>query len=174
MSIQEADFHPDENISDVVSGLANNEDVLELLNEAPPAKSLKSVAAHWTESCGLKDSEENNCAHYLSDAFIRAGYADLQKSSNNKHFTEWCDWDQQKKSPEARPIRAKEMWAWFKSMATKKKTIKPKNEGFWAVFQWDKSYSGGHVLLYDSDKKKAYGTGQGAYWSWSHHYFYQW
>jgi hypothetical protein len=42
------------------------------------APSLASVGANWKGSCAGGDSFPNNCAHFLSDAFIRAGYTELQ------------------------------------------------------------------------------------------------
>ena len=87
-------------------------------------------------------------------------------------ITEWCDWNDTAKSDEARPIRAKNMWEWFKIMSTTSRTTKPSKKGMWATFQWDASYSGGHVLLYDSDADVVYGTG--AFWDWSSQNFYQW
>lgn len=138
----------------------------------PAARTLASVAANWKNSCELGDSEDNNCAHYLSDAFIRAGYAELRKDGQQSEINEWCDWNDTPKNNAARPIRAKEMWEWFKNMSQTSQTTKPSKKGMWAVFQWDKSYSGGHVLVYDSDSDVVYG--RGAYWDWSSQNFYQW
>jgi hypothetical protein len=147
-------------------------DVKRVLLARPAARTLASVAANWSNSCILGDTQDNNCAHFLSDAFIRAGFDELKKISSDPSINEWCDWNSTTKSPNARPIRAKEMWAWFKSMAQKTKRDKPQGQGFWATFQWDQSYSGGHVLLYDSDNNVVFGTG--AYWNWSDQYYYQW
>lgn len=147
-------------------------DVRLVATTGPNPRTLAAVAANWTESCTLKDVEINNCAHFLSDAFIKAGYTELTRSGGNVCITEWCDYDSGSNNPSARPIRAKEMWAWFKTMAASTLRKKPNKKGYWATFQWDKDYSGGHVLLYDSDNNVEYGTP--AHWDWSDQYFYQW
>jgi hypothetical protein len=137
--------------------------------------SLAMVAANWKKSCILGDVEENNCAHYLSDAFIRAGYAELTHSAAAPapQITIWCDYNDPPRNPQARVIRAREMNAWFKSKCSNPLTVKPVKKGFFAVFQLNEAaYWGGHVLLYDSDKDTYYGTG--AYWNWPTQLFYQW
>jgi hypothetical protein len=64
-----------------------------------------------------------------------------------------------------RPIRARDMWCWFKQMATEKRSSRPKKEGFWAIFQLDESaYWGGHVIIFDSDKNVFYGTADYPNW----------
>lgn len=151
---------------------ANENDIKNIKQKELAADSLAAVAKFWSNSCVRGESEKNNCAHFLSDAFIRAGYTDLTKSGGSPHITEWCDWDDTPKQSIARTIRAKEMWKWFESKAKRSLRTKPVKDGFWAVFQWDKTYSGGHVLLYDSNKNVVYGTG--VYWNWSDQYFYQW
>lgn len=151
--------------------IATKKNVESIKKLQPLARTLASVAANWANSCSLGDAEGNNCAHYLSDAFINAGYNELKKSSANASITAWCDWNDSPKNPASRPIRAKDMWEWFKTMASSSQRTKP-SKGYWATFQWDASYSGGHVLLYDADNDLVYGTG--AYWGWSDQYFYQW
>ena len=48
---------------------------------------LEDVAKAYNEACVGGGRESNNCAHYLADAFIRAGYTDLKTS---KLITERC------------------------------------------------------------------------------------
>jgi len=140
-----------------------------------PMPSLAMVAANWKDACILGDVEQNNCAHYLSDAFIRAGYAELAHGAavHPPAITAWCDHDDPPAKPQARVIRAREMNEWFKSKCKNPLSVKPVKKGFFAVFQLDETvYWGGHVLLYDSDNDKFYGTG--AYWNWPTQLFYQW
>lgn len=152
--------------------LATARDVVRMKKLTPDPRTLAMVAASWENSCALHDDEANDCAHFLSDAFIRAGYNELRKAGGQSQIEEWCDWNDASKSEEARPIRAKEMWEWFKVMSKTSRTSKPSKAGLWATFQWDRTYSGGHVLLYDSDTDVIYGTG--AFWHWSSQNFYQW
>lgn len=139
-------------------------DARELVRQPTDKPSLESVAAYWANSCVGKDTYTNNCAHFLSDAFIRAGYAELSASS--PCINARCD------TPAKRPIRARDMWCWFQSKATKTSTTLTKNTGWWASFQLDESvYWGGHVVLLDSNNWKYYGTGW--YPDWDQH-LYQW
>jgi hypothetical protein len=159
--------------------IANDKDISILKKLNPAARSFASVAANWTQpngGCALGNTPPNNCAHYLSDAFIKAGYSELLKRNSQGQgiFHYWCDiiTPPNTVNLNARPIRAREMWSWFKTMATTNQTTKPTNSGFWAVFQTDPVYVPGHVLLYDSSNNRVYGTG--AYWDWAEQYFYQW
>lgn len=163
---------PPERSQDDSVVFATPEDSLALGSPDALARTLAGVAANWTKTCTLGDDESNDCAHFLSDAFIKAGFTELRKVSADPSIKEWCDWNDAKKDDGARPIRAKEMWEWFKRMAVTTKRTKPSNEGFWAVFQWDPSYPGGHVLLYDSNTTKIFGTD--VFWQWKDQFFYQW
>lgn len=153
--------------------LATKKDIEKLKKLKPLARTLASVATFWNNSCNLSDVEGNNCAHYLSDAFIRAGYPELKKVSANPHISLWCDWNDTVKSDNARPVRALDMKGWFDSMATRRATTKQSGNGFWAVYQERQSDGQGHVLLYDSDNDVVYGTGGVGYWTWKQ-FFYQW
>jgi hypothetical protein len=120
---------------------------------------LSSVGATWRNSCAGGDRFANNCAHFLSDAFIRAGYTELRR------FGAHC-------SPANRPIRAREMWHWFDTKAVRRSNTVRRNTGWWAVFQLDeRAYWGGHVAVLDSDAWRYYGTGWYANWN---QYLYQW
>ncbi|MGG7666493.1 hypothetical protein [Dyadobacter sp. BHUBP1] len=157
---------------------ATDEDIKVVLDSLPVAGSLASVATHFSNCCTLTDVEENNCAHFLSDAFIKAGYSELKKSARNRNITEWCDWDSVAKSGDARPVRALDMKNWFNSMASRTETVIQSNNGFWAVYQENQLNGQGHVLLYDSNEKIVYGTKdmQGVpyfFRSWRQ-FFYQW
>jgi hypothetical protein len=125
---------------------------------------LSAVATNWKNSCLAGDSYDNNCAHFLSDAFIRAGYIELFNA--NPHINARC-------TPSAkRPIRAREMWSWFRTKAVRTSNTLQRNTGWWAVFQLKEDvYWGGHVALLDSNRWVYYGTGW--YHNWNQ-YLYQW
>jgi len=125
--------------------------------QRPP---LSSVGANWRNSCAGADSFENNCAHFLSDAFIRAGYTELMQ------------WGARCYTSAKRPLRAREMWSWFQLMAVNSSNTLQRNTGWWAVFQLDERvYWGGHVVLLDSNSWVYYGTGWYGRWA---QYLYQW
>jgi hypothetical protein len=123
---------------------------------------LALVGALFHKECAGGDNTLylNNCAHFLSDAFIRAGYEDL------RNYGARCN------TPARRPIRAREMWAWFQTQAIAESATPTRGTGWWAIFQLDESeYWGGHVVVLNSDSWWSYGTGW--YGSWTQ-YMYQW
>lgn len=146
---------------------ARPEDYKRLTAETAEAtKSIAGAAMLFHSSCAGGDNQtyKNNCAHFLSDAFFRAGYEEL--ASPNTCITARCG------TEAARPIRARDMWCWFQKMATRRQIGMPKNEGFWAVFQLDEQqYWGGHVLIVDTNTGTYFGTG--CYPDWDQ-YAYQW
>jgi hypothetical protein len=132
--------------------------------ELAVAATLESVGAHWTDSCAGGDRYANNCAHFLSDAFISAGFSDL--AAPNPHIKARCG------TSAKRPIRARNMWNWFQSKAVRTSRTLQRSTGWWAVFQLDETvYWGGHVAVWDSDGDVVYGTGW--YPEWNQH-LYQW
>jgi hypothetical protein len=125
---------------------------------------LESVATFWMNSCAGGDSYDNNCAHFLSDAFLRAGYSELLPSA--ACVSARCA------TAAKRPIRAREMWCWFQQKKTSESRKLQKGTGWWAVFQLnEKVYWGGHVVLFDSDQWTYYGTGWYPDWD---QYLYKW
>jgi len=141
---------------------ATREEVLRL-RSLTTLPTLAAVAANYTDSCDGGDSYDNNCAHYLSNAFIKTGYSEL--SANNPSITARC-------TPAKRPIRARDMWAWFKTKAQTTSTTLQRNTGWWAAFQLNESqYWGGHVALFDSDSWQYHGTGWYPNWN---QYLYKW
>lgn len=127
-------------------------------------KSISGAALLYRGACEGNDSYENNCAHFLSDAFLRAGYADLKVPADCIEAR--CG------TVARRPIRARDMWCWFKQRAIVSQNSLPTGAGYWAVFQLDESaYWGGHVLIYDSDQNIYFGTGH--YPNWAQH-CYKW
>jgi hypothetical protein len=156
---------------------------LQLAPGAIPA--LSGIAGVWSGACrdcggaqpvscckGLQKFD-NNCAHFLSDALIRCGFSELLTDTSFYR----CDKGNCRCPTERRPIRAREMWDWFKRKATSKlEKVRwdeiPKNSGWWAIFQLDASvYWGGHVIVLDTKAWEYYGTCSYPAWD---QYAYQW
>jgi hypothetical protein len=163
-------------------GKAQTDELKLKLTDQP---NLKDIAKVWDAACrdcaggypstcckGNK-TYENNCAHFLSDALIRCGFVELLTDATLYK----CDKADCQVPNQRRPIRAKEMWGWFKGKATKKLekitwSSIPKNTGVYSVFQFKEGgYPGGHVLVLDTDTWQYYGTC--AYFDWDQ-YLYQW
>lgn len=160
-------------------------DVFEMSHPAPKMRTIAGAPTEWTAAAQAKlkagtstegaakayvgqceggDKFKNNCAHFLSNALIAAGYDDLRQPDICVHARCFTD--------ARRPIRARDMWCWFKDRATKTGGVVVRNTGLWAVFQLDESqYWGGHVVIVDSDRWIYYGTGW--YDDWGQH-SYQW
>lgn len=123
--------------------------------------------------CAGSQKFENNCAHFLSDALIRCGFTELLTDSSLYR----CDKSNCKIPNARRPIRAREMWAWFQKKATKRQEKVPwnqikKNSGWWAVFQLNEpEYWGGHVIVLNTNNWEYYGTCSYPKWD---QYAYQW
>lgn len=123
---------------------------------------IEDAARAYTENCVGGDRQSNNCAHFLADAFIRAGFTDLLESDL---ITERC------KCGAGRPIRAQEMLKWFQSKSERFHSGRPEpNTGFWAVYQEKPGRR--HVTIIDSNTGKFYGTADCKDWpvQWN----YQW
>ncbi|GMV92415.1 MAG: hypothetical protein AMXMBFR82_21930 [Candidatus Hydrogenedentota bacterium] len=124
---------------------------------------LAEVAKAYHEGCICGDKntfKEHNCTHYLSNAFIEAGYTELLTSPL---FTVRCS--------EGRPVRAQELMKWFqlKSKQFHSGRVKP-DTGYWASYQEKPGWR--HVTLLDSGTGKFYGTADCPKWpvQWN----YQW
>jgi len=123
--------------------------------------------------CKGKQKYKDNCAHFLSDALIRCGFSELLTDGTLYR----CDQKDCECPNERRPIRAREMWGWFKRKAVRKhEKVRwndiPRNSGWWAVFQLKESeYWGGHVIILDSGAWEYYGTCSYPDWD---QYAYQW
>lgn len=137
------------------------------LRRLQQVNTIAAAAAAYTGSCIGGDHYRNNCAHFLSDAFIRVGFSDLIAGQSADHFiTARCD------TTAKRPIRARDMWQWFQSKATQTSSAIQQNTGTWSVFQLDEQvYWGGHVLIIDTDAWAWYGTGNHPDWQ---QYAYKW
>jgi hypothetical protein len=139
-------------------------------------KTIEGAAKLFAHSCIAKvSSYKNNCAHYLSDAFIRANYDDLSRSHDCVTYR--CG-SPQCTSGGKRPVRAHDMNCWFLTKDSNPVTAVSRNSGFYSVFQKRKSDGQGHVVILDSNTWKFYGTGwfeagqpSPNYWE---HWYYQW
>ena len=156
-------------IQNYVPGMPTPVSLFEVtLDITPFAGTLAGAFAAFNNSCVGNHKETNNCAHFLSDAFIRAGFSELLP--NNPHINARC-------TQASRPVRARDMWSWFQSKATRTSRAIQRNTGIWAVFQLKESvYWGGHVIILDTDKWRFVGSGDPdytAYWDWDQ-YLYQW
>jgi hypothetical protein len=123
---------------------------------------LVDVAKAYNESCAGGGRESNNCAHYLADAFIRAGFYDLKTS---KLITEHC------KCGAGRAVRSQDLLKWFQEKSTRFHQGRPDaNTGFWAAYQEKPGER--HVTLIDTATGKFYGTADCK--DWPIQWYYQW
>lgn len=148
-------------LATVAVGCAKSPHEIEQLR-APQAytPTLEDAAKAYTETCAGGDRVSNNCAHYLADAFLRAGFTELEDS---ELITERC--------PHGRPLRAQEMLKWFQAKAERFHTGRPApNSGYWACYQEKPGRR--HVTILDTNTGKFYGTADCKDWpvQWN----YQW
>lgn len=121
---------------------------------------LAEVAKRYQRGCECGTRLSNNCAHYLSNAFIRAGYKELLSS---RHVSERC--------AAGRPVRAQDMLKWFQSKSKRfHNGIPSRGTGLWAVYQEKPNRR--HVLLLDSNTGRYYGTDNCV--DWPVQWYYQW
>ncbi len=122
-------------------------------------------------SCSCGQDLGNNCAHYLSDAFIRAGYSELDGGKGAMYRKRKgrvvCE--------HGRPVRARELEKWFAAKAKKKSTKNTHSDtGTWAVWQGGGSYWGGHVAVHkhqgEEQPHEARGTNDFPEWPTQKHY----
>lgn len=146
--------------------IAEESDLLKLRESLILLKTIAGAGAAslFNHSCKGGDSYDNNCAHYLSDAFLRAGFTDLAVPA--PCIKARCG------TTSKRAIRARDIWCWFQQKQTDFRDKLPSKEGFWAVFQLNEAeYWGGHVVIIDTDNNIAYGTGHYPQWI---QYCYKW
>ena len=103
--------------------------------------SIEKAWSYYVDSCKCGERQTNNCAHYLSNAFINAGYSDLDggTGANWRIVNGFCV------CPAGRPIRAKEMRDWFSRTFSEQSG--PPTNGYTAVYQERPSNGRGHVLI---------------------------
>lgn len=134
-----------------------------------------SLEAAWSEfslSCKCADSYSGtNCAHFLSNALINAGFSDIDggKGADLRIRKGFCV------CKHGRPIRAKELRNWFNTKWTKHS--EPPQDGIIAIYQENSGQ--GHVLFgkYEkgelTDSKGTGGSeGTGYYSGWNDEYYY--
>lgn len=127
----------------------------------PPT--LADVTARYYDGCVCNREtqfKKHNCTHFLSNAFILAGFDDMQK---NSRYSLHCS--------QGRPVRAQEFLKWFQEEAERfHQGRPPANTGIWAMYQ--EKPGGHHVFLLDTNTGKFYGTADCVEWpvQWA----YQW
>ncbi len=137
-------------------------------------KSLEGACKEFTGKCKGGGSHPNDCAHFLSDGFILAGFSELNTNLDCVEIR--CSHDDVCSNLGAklmyRIIRAKNLRCWFAEKASKTATSIEKNTGFWATYQERASDGQGHVAIIDTNSWTYYGTGW--YPTWEKQEFYQW
>jgi hypothetical protein len=116
-------------------------------------------------SCDCGGNLGNNCAHYLSDALIRAGYGELDGGKGGRYRRHRS----RIVCKSGRPVRAKEMRDWFASKAIDTRTNEPEADipsGYWAVYQERARDGQGHVLLHHHTGGSYSYRGTGDYPTW--------
>ncbi|MFC1751467.1 DUF4157 domain-containing protein [Pseudomonadota bacterium] len=110
--------------------------------ESVQRKSLQEAANVFDLDCSCGEALANNCAHYLSDAMIDAGYSELDGGIGGMYRRRngfvVCK--------HGRPVRAKEMRDWFATEGTVENAA-AKPDGYYAVYQQRDSDSQGHVTI---------------------------
>lgn len=142
-------------------------------NAAVAQQSIARAFQLYRGQCECGEHLENNCAHYLSDAFIRAGYSQL----DGGHGGYAREVNGRVVCKAGRPIRAREMREWFQSMATTTENGEPIDDQHWAVFQLDTGpdrYWGGHVVIHAHSGANYTPRGTGDYPNWAIQEHYTW
>lgn len=109
-------------------------------------RSLTDAFNNYRGRCDCGEDLGNNCAHYLSDALIRSGYAAELDGGNGalyrrRHGRIVCR--------AGRPVRAKEIMGWFVSKATDIHSGEPIGDTrHWAVYQKRASDGQEHVVIH--------------------------
>ena len=146
-------------ILDQGTGLGNSR-VGEVLKVTSPEVLESFLSRAWNSysgSCTCGTRYDNNCAHFLTNAFALAGATFPAGTA---------------KCPAGRMIRAKEVLAWWKTFATGfQNNHAGISSGYWMVYQ--ESGGQGHVCLHLEETYKYYWKGTGDYPDWpvQWHYF---
>lgn len=115
---------------------------------------------NFTMSCECGTTYNNNCAHFLTNAMVKAG---LPKPFPGNYA----------KCPKGRLIRAKECLDWFRSFSTGSATHHEAiTSGVWFVYQ--ESQGQGHVLVHEEfpNSYNWRGTTNLPSWPVQWHYYY--
>jgi hypothetical protein len=146
------------------AGCATRRDGITGVETHRRAPTLRDVTGKYYEGCVCKDKvtfQKHNCTHYLSNAYILAGFTELLDWEG---FTERCK--------AGRPVRAQEFLKWMQTKAVRYSQGRPPaNSGIWAGYQ-EKDGLRHHILIIDTDRQKYFGTTDCV--SWPIQWFYQW
>jgi hypothetical protein len=121
---------------------------------------LPNSASLYRGYCECGTTYDNNCAHFLTDAMVRAGLP--------KPFPTGVA-----KCPSGRMIRAKETLAWFRTFSSGFNNNHGNlSSGYWFVYQ--ESNGQGHVCIHQETSNSWYWWGTGDYPNWpvQWHYYY--
>jgi hypothetical protein len=136
-------------------------------------RDLATAFSNYRGSCDCGENLGNNCAHYLSDALIRAGYSDLDGGTGalyrRRNGRIVCK--------SGRPVRAAELRDWFAAQATDTHEGEPTDDSrYWSVYQRRHTDGQGHVVIHHhSGAGTAYThAGTGDYPSWRTQSHYTW
>lgn len=113
--------------------------------------SLSSAYNNYTNSCDCGDRYDDNCAHFISNALIKAGYA-MGSGAQCR-----C----------GRMIRAKELLRWARNRPGVRFSSNHKNisSGTWLVYQ-ESSNGQGHILFHLEESTQYYPMGTRDYPAW--------
>ncbi|MBD5799860.1 hypothetical protein BHU24_25140 [Bacillus pseudomycoides] len=121
--------------------------------------SLSEAYDLYEGKCDCGDRYDNNCAHFLSNALIKAGFR--MPSSGAKCRS-------------GRMIRAKELRQWVRSIpgVILKADHNSISSGYWFVYQERASDGQGHVCIHLESPEEYYWAGTGNYpdWELQEHY----
>jgi len=132
-------------------------------------RSIEDAFDNYRGTCDCGEDLGNDCAHYLSDAFVRAGYTELDGGSGSLYRLH----NGRIVCKEGRPVRAREMRDWFAGRATTTFNGEPDDNQYWAVYQHD-SYPGGHVVIHHHRGTSYTSRGTGDYPAWGEQRHYTW
>ena len=130
--------------------------------------SLEAAWKSYSDSCVCGEKLKNNCAHYLSNALIEAGYSSIDGGSGGLFRDEngYCV------CKSGRPVRAKELRNTFFTENNWACHDEPR-EGYNLVYQERAADGQGHVLIkkYSGGRKVGH-KGTGDYPEWDIQKFY--
>ena len=102
---------------------------------------LQAAWNQYSGSCKCKKTQDNNCAHYLSDALIKGGFSELNGGEGLNHRVRngfiVC--------PSGRPVQAMQLRNWAEQEFGRPHSS-PKN-GINFVYQEDPQSNQRHVVL---------------------------
>lgn len=134
-------------------------------------RSLATTFSGFSRECPCGEDLGNNCAHYLSDALIDAGYDELDGGEGARYRKR----NGRIVCKHGRPVRAKELRDWFADQASTTESGEPDDSRYWAVYQERSADGQGHVVLHHHTTDEGYDwAGTGDYPSWATKDHYRW